>query len=347
MAFDISKLGVKKNIPKVDFKAYSGLLCAPPKFGKTTIASMFPNSVICAFEMGIRGQAVNYVETFTWEALIEFVDQLEENRAEIADNISTIVFDTINKAEEVIEPYILKKQGRLDGKKYTKPTEIPFGGFYTAKDREMRIQIDRIERMGFTILYLTHSRLKTVTTKSGEQYDIYISAMSDRCEKFIYPSVDYILFGENRMIDDGIGGKTLKRVLISNSQEDATAGNRVHFKEDIVFDTEEEAIDKFQKQFRKVIEERLKKAGVTQSIDEIAMQQAEERKKEISSYIESQQQPSSDEMIETIKSKFGTATQDAQSAVVKYLSDAGITTGFKDSSAFTSEQLQDIVDILA
>jgi hypothetical protein len=216
MSFDISKLGVKRNIPKVDFKAYTGIIVSPPKWGKTTIASMFPNAVICAFEMGVRGQAVNYVETFTWDALIEFVDQLEEHREEIGDSISTIVFDTINKAEEIIEPYILKKQGRLDGKKYNKPNEIPFGGYYTAKDKEMRTQIDRIERMGFTILYLTHSRLKTVTTKSGEQYDIYVSAMSDRCEKFIYPSVDYILYGENRVVEDEMGNKIIKRAIHMN-----------------------------------------------------------------------------------------------------------------------------------
>jgi hypothetical protein len=306
---------------------------------------MFPNAIICAFEMGIRGQAVNYIETYTWEDLIAFVDQLEENRVEIGDSISTIVFDTINKAEEVIEPYILKKQSKIDGKRYVKPNEIPFGGYYTAKDKEMRTQIDRIERMGFTILYLTHSRLKTVTTKSGEQYDIYISAMSDRCEKFIYPSVDYILFGENRMVDDGMGNKVIKRVLISKNQEDATAGSRVYFSDDIIFDTEEEAVQKFQEQFRKTIEERLKKAGITQSIDEIAKQQAEERRIEVERYVTSQKQPTNEELVKVIQQKFTSSSNETKLGVQAIMKEYAMTS-FANPETLNNEALRKIVDLL-
>lgn len=40
MAFDLSKIGVKKNIPKVDFKAYTGIIVAPPKFGGESFAEV-------------------------------------------------------------------------------------------------------------------------------------------------------------------------------------------------------------------------------------------------------------------------------------------------------------------
>lgn len=35
MSFDLSLLGVKKNIPSVNFTDYSGIFQAPPKFGVT------------------------------------------------------------------------------------------------------------------------------------------------------------------------------------------------------------------------------------------------------------------------------------------------------------------------
>ena len=35
MAFDMSKIGVKKNIPSVNFTDYSGVFQAEPKFGVT------------------------------------------------------------------------------------------------------------------------------------------------------------------------------------------------------------------------------------------------------------------------------------------------------------------------
>lgn len=313
---------------------------------KTTIASMFPNAVICSFEMGIRSQAVNYIETYTWEAFIEFVDNLEKNRMEIGSDISTIVIDTINKAEEVIEPYILKKYSRLDGKKYLKPNDIPYGGFYTAKDREMRTQIDRIERMGFTILYLTHSRLKTVTPKNGDPYEVYVSAMSDRCEKFIYPSVDYILYGEKRMVDDGLGNKVEKRVFITKGGSGEVVGSRVHFNEDIVFDTEEEAIEKFQEQFKKTIEERLRKAGITRNIDDIAKEQEAERMEKAKQYIEEAKKPTKDEMIETIKDKFMKATEQVKAKVLNYLKTEAKVVSFQNPDAFTTQQLEDIIEML-
>lgn len=33
MSFDMSKIGVKRNIPKVNFTDYCGLVIAKPKFG--------------------------------------------------------------------------------------------------------------------------------------------------------------------------------------------------------------------------------------------------------------------------------------------------------------------------
>lgn len=54
MGFDLSKLGVIKNIPRVNFTEYSGILSAPPKWGKTTMASMYPNAILLAFEKGKR-----------------------------------------------------------------------------------------------------------------------------------------------------------------------------------------------------------------------------------------------------------------------------------------------------
>ena len=42
MGFDLSKLGVKTNVPKVDFREYSGLFQSVTKFGKTQFAALMP-----------------------------------------------------------------------------------------------------------------------------------------------------------------------------------------------------------------------------------------------------------------------------------------------------------------
>ena len=52
LSFDLSILGVKRNIPKVDFRDYSGLIQAPAKWGKTKLISKLPKTVLVAFESG-------------------------------------------------------------------------------------------------------------------------------------------------------------------------------------------------------------------------------------------------------------------------------------------------------
>ena len=98
--FNLEDLGIKRNIPKVNFTDYCGIIIAPPKFGKTTIASLYPNAVIVAFEKGYHAQVANVIDANTWDDLIAFIDKLEKNRKAIGDDIKTIVLDTINEAHE-------------------------------------------------------------------------------------------------------------------------------------------------------------------------------------------------------------------------------------------------------
>jgi hypothetical protein len=283
MAFDLSKIGVKKNIPKVNFTSYSGLFVAPPKFGKTTTASKFPNAVIIPFEDGVKGQVANVAEDISnWDDFLEFIDRLEEFREEIGDDIQTLVFDTVNKAYDMCEPYTLSKLSIADKKHYFKPSDVPHGQFYPARDKHFTQSIDRILSLGFSILFLSHSKVKTIRPKDSEPYDVYSSTMGDRLEAIINPLVDFMLYGEQRNVE---GLK--KRALITKGNEMAVAtGNRVHIEEDIIFDTEEEAMDKYQEQFKKTVMERLRKAGVTDSFESISQKQQEEKMEEVKKYIQ-------------------------------------------------------------
>jgi len=282
MSFDLSILGVTQNIPKVNYLEYTGVFQAPPKFGKTTWASYYPKSILLAVEEGYKAQVVNKRSITTWDDLVDFIDKLEENREAIGDNVQSIIVDTVDKLYPLATPYVLRKQGILDKKRYTKVSDIPYGAGYGLIDQEFESQLNRILAMGFTILYLTHSKVKPIRPKDAEPYDVYESTMPDRCARIIYPACDFILHGERRVVD-GVP----KRVLLIRGNEQAVAGSRVAFEEDIVFDSEEEAMDMFKVYFRKGIEKNLRKAGVTRDIDEIAAEQEQERREKVAEYIES------------------------------------------------------------
>lgn len=289
MGFDLSLLGVQKNIPKVNFKEYTGIFSAPEKFGKTTFAALYPNSIIVAAEVGYKAQVVNYRNVEKWTDFIEFVNLLAKNRKEIGNSVQTIIIDTAEKLYAMVTPYIVKKASIEDQKVYKDLKDIPYGQGFGMVDREFEKQINRIISMGFTLLYLTHTMVKTIKPKNGEPYDVYKSTMPDRCASIIYPACDYIIYGERRKVETE-DGEVLKRVITTRGSDDLIAGNRVYFDDDIIFDTEEEAMEKFQIYFQEGIKRNLEKAGIKTSIEELAKQQEKERQKAIEQYMEIEQE---------------------------------------------------------
>lgn len=298
MAFDLSKIGVQKNIPKTNFLDYTGIFEAPEKFGKTTFAALYPNSIIVAAEQGYKAQVVNKKDINEWEDFVELVDDLEDNREEIGDDVQTIVIDTVDELYPMAAKYVVKKQSIKDKAKYYEIKDIPYGQGWGYHDTEFKTQIKRILSLGFAILYLTHSNVKTIKPKNGEPYDIYKSTMTDRCASIVYPACDYIIHGERRKINTEDGNSEMKRALIVKGNDNAIAGNRVYFDEDIIFETEEEAMEKFQEKFEEGIKRNLEKAGIKTDLEELKKQQKEEKDRKVKEYIE---EKSIEQYIEKIK----------------------------------------------
>ncbi len=348
MSFDLGKLGVKKNIPKVNFTEYSGILSAPPKWGKTTMASMYPNAILLAFEKGYKAQSVNVKDINEWEDFVEFVDLLEDHREEIADNIQTIIIDTVNEAYLMAEPYMCKKESIKDGKKYRNKKDIPYGQGWNLHDSYFREQISRIYALGFEITYITHSQVKTFRPKDGEEYDVYKTSMPDRLENIIFPECDYILYGQRIKIDDGNGNKVIKRMMTTRGTDDLEAGNRVYLSEDIIFDTEEEAMAKFQKLFRESIENNLHKAGIIGDIDQIAKQQKQEKQQQINEYLEEKNAidvEKNEELIKQIAVKVQSTTEVGKQKMKEIMKKNDITS-FKDTEVIKTSALEEIVSVL-
>jgi len=314
--FDLSILGVEKNIPKVNFTDYSGIFIAEPKFGKTTTASKFPKSIIVPFEDGTKRQVANVVKKMSsWNDFISFVNKLEENRLDIGDDIQTIVFDTITKAYDMCEPYTLRQLGRADNKTYKKPSEVPHGGFYPARDKFFNKEISRLHALGFSTLFLVHSKVKTIKPKNAEPYDVYSSTMPDRLEQIIMPLVDFIMYGERRVI-----GEEAKRVLVTKSSDMSASGSRVYLEEDIDFDTEDEAMEKYQEAFKQSIMKVLKEHGIEESFEEISERQHREKMEKIESEAkEKSEKLGSTQIVDEISENVSKMTKEQQDELKKQL----------------------------
>lgn len=297
MNFDLMKtLGIKKNVPKVDFTEYSGLIRGQSKIGKTKLASLLPNSVLVAFEQGYDAHVINYIDCFTngWEAFVEFIDSLEDNREAVGEQLKLIIIDTAEEAYSSCESYMLRKESSRDGIKYSKIGDIPHGRGYSDKDEYFKKQIKRLYALGFKIIYLTHTEIKTVRPKDKRQepYDIIKSTMPARQENIVMPEVSYIMNIERAVIN----GKATRVLKISGEDESSETGSRFYFSDDIPFESEEEAVSKFQEKFKEVIKNRLEKDGIKKSVEELSIEQNEEKMKEVLGNIETAK-------IENIKSE--------------------------------------------
>lgn len=349
MAFDLRKLGVKRNVPKVSFFEYSGLIIAPSKWGKTTIASMIPKSITCAFEIGYRGQVMNYKDMETWDDFIDFIDMLEDNRKEIGDEIEIIAIDTVNIAYDKCKDYTLKRLGRIAGKSYKRPQDVPHGQFYPERDKDFAEQLNRLNMLGFKPFFLTHSKIKTIQPKdeTAQPYDVYTSTMEERCSNIVLPMVDYIIYGERRFVLNENGDKVATRAITTKGDPNLTAGNRVYMKEDIVFENELEAITKFQENFGKVIEERLRNAGILEDIKDIEKKQKDEKTQKIDEFIKDKADKEDTEEVKQEKlDKIKSNLSKLDMAKLQEIMKKHSVTNFNDAASVPTKALDEILALI-
>lgn len=275
MAFDISKLGVKRNIPKVDFLDYAGLIQGEPKIGKTSFVRHLLKTILVAFEAGYDAEVIDYIDCTGedgWQKFIEFLDLIEENREEIGNDIKLLAIDTAEKAYEACEKYTVRKKRIEDKKPYKELGDIPHGRGYIAKDSYYKTQEDRIYALGLKPLYLTHAVVKTIRPKNEEPYDVINPTIPDRMSNIIKPNVSYIMLIKRMTIN----GKPT-RVLNIKGVESAEVGSRVYIEQDIPFENEQEAVDKLSEAWQAVITKRIREAGIKDDINSLKDKQDKER----------------------------------------------------------------------
>ncbi len=289
MSFDLSLLGVEENVPKIEFTEYTGLLQAPPKWGKTTFAALYDNCVLLACEPGYKAKRLNFRKIEKWEDFTNFIDLLESHREEVGENVKTLAVDTVDRLypycqQYVVRQYNLKKS--KDAPKAESIGDIPHGKGWSQADEEFLKQIMRPLSLGFTYLFVTHNQLKTIRPKQGDPYDVYAPTLPDRCAAIIYPLVDFIINGERVVVK--IDGEDIKKRAINlRGNEMTEGGSRVgNISEKIIFDTEEEAMDLFRESFKEAIEKEIRKDNADVDIDKLATEQKKQRDERIKETLE-------------------------------------------------------------
>jgi len=225
MAEDVN-IEIRESDGDVDVEKNAWFFFGPPKIGKTTLASGWPNCIfLVTSEKEVKRLKVPYILVNTHKKLVAAVDELVDNRRKYKDKYQTIVFDFVDAMYTNCQIHVCKKLG-IDHQ-----SEAAFGKGVDMIDNEFKKFVNKAIGSQYGCVFISHLILKDVTGFGGVTKTKAISTLPDRARRIIIPLVSvigYIDFEEVKIKDPNTGKpKYVKRRMISfEASETLEAGDR-------------------------------------------------------------------------------------------------------------------------
>ena len=168
-----------------------------PGTWKTTVASKFPRALIAGFEIGYQFiNGVYAIPMQTWSDMKDLYRQLKNSK--VKEKYDTIVFDTISSAATLCYKYA------LNSLEITDPAQAAYGkGWRVIKD-EWKV-IDDICKLGYCIVFISHSKETEVTDKKTNQTYTKVKTDLDGWSSTLLWSLSDFVFYVRKEIDDEDG----------------------------------------------------------------------------------------------------------------------------------------------
>jgi phage nucleotide-binding protein len=178
-------LNIKPNVVSRGVEGKYFLFYGDPSTRKTSVAAMFPGSLLLATEIGyslIPG--VHAVNITNWNEFRNIIRELK--RPEVKDKYKTIVIDTVGLLTDMCMKFILDTNGVQE------LSAIPWGQGWNQFKKEFRTQINTIAQMGYGIVFIAHSDTKR-DNESGSITNA-TPTMDKKPRESVIALVDFIMF---------------------------------------------------------------------------------------------------------------------------------------------------------
>lgn len=211
----------KINVPKVDIGSYRQYWRGQPKVGKTTL---FRDIVIALYgrpdaglliatgdELGYKAIPNLYgVEAINWGKFTEIIDELVQNPDN--NNFEIIAIDTVDElvniaTKQVFRIHLQKKSERIDS------INQALGGYGAGQRKVISLikdQLSRLERAGYGIVMIGHTKVKEITEKGGETYQQLTGSLDGRYDSLFVDMADVVA---TLYIDKKVEGGELSETL--------------------------------------------------------------------------------------------------------------------------------------
>lgn len=215
------------------------LLYGPPKIGKTTFASQFPDAVFSECEPGLGELALRKTPCYSWPAFLEWCNDLRKRAKaesdaaafnEAADGIvapplpgapiKTVVIDTVDNAYRYCEEHVLKGLG------VDHASDLGYGKGWAAVHSEWHRVITKLASLHYGLVMISHAKTTVVKAKNGSEYDRQVPTLPGKARETVMGLVDVILYCEIAAIDQGDGTVKYRRVMRAKPATTYEAGDR-------------------------------------------------------------------------------------------------------------------------
>lgn len=209
---------------QVDLETSAFMFFGPPKIGKSTTASGWPNCIfLCTSKKEVKRIKTPYMLVNTHQKLIDAVDYLIENKGKLKHE--TIVLDFLDAMWTNCVMHVCKKL------KVDHPSEAGYGKGVDMIDLEFKKVITRLIGSDYGCVFISHFQVKDVTTMQGVVQKIS-STLPDRARKIVIPLVSvigFIDFVTKKIKEDGKVRFKKKRMITFEPSEYLEAGDRDGF----------------------------------------------------------------------------------------------------------------------
>lgn len=186
----IQLLELEGNKVSKDIKDYSMMLCGASGIGKTPLVNEIygEGTLILAFENSHKGIAgAHAVNIDSYSTLVAYVSQLENPK--VREKYHTVVIDTLYLLDYLCEKSVTDSYG-----KDLIRDCLAYNQAYKIVDKRFLSIIKRLQKMNYSLVYITHPVEKKVTLEDGTEIVKFEPKVSERIKTHIIPEIDIRLF---------------------------------------------------------------------------------------------------------------------------------------------------------
>ncbi len=204
-----------KTKPSLDLSGKTILVYGPPKIGKSTFASKFPDALFLECEPGLNQLEVFKVPTYSW------TDFLAACKLVAAGDhrFKTIVIDTVDNAFKYCSDAICAKHGiEYEG-------DLEHGKGWAFVKNEWHRVLTRLASLSTGLVLISHAVDKQIKTRT-EEYTKTQPSLPDRARNVVLGLVDMILYCDTAVGKDDKGNLITRRIIRTKPHPAYEAGDR-------------------------------------------------------------------------------------------------------------------------